>query len=94
METRQNMRNALKATSLAALMALGAGFAAGPSVAQDFGIRIGPDRPRVIERRGYRDDEVVERRVIRRAEPRRTVCTTRWRDGRRVEVCRSGGPRY
>ena len=77
------MRNALKTAGLAALMALGAGFAGAPAAAQEFGIRVGPDRPpRVIERRVYREERV---------RPRRTVCTTRWRDGRRVEVCRSGG---
>ena len=89
------MRDVLKMTGLAALVALGTGFAAGPVMAQDFGIRIGPDRPRV-ERRIYREERpYVERRIVRPA-PRRTVCTTRWRDARRVEVCRSGGggPRW
>jgi hypothetical protein len=88
METRQNMRNTLKMAGLAALMALGAGLAAAPATAQGLDIRVGPDRgPRVMERRVYREERV---------RPRRSVCTTRWRDGRRVEVCRSEGrgPRF
>ncbi len=80
------MRHVLKIAALAAL--LGAGALAAPTTAsaQGFSVQIGPDRPRV-ERRIYREPRVIERRVIR-PERRRTVCTTRWRDGRRIEVCR------
>jgi hypothetical protein len=99
------MRQALRIIGLAALVGLSAGV--NPVSAQDFGIRIGPDRPRVIERREYRgydepdvgerrvyrDPRVIERRIVRPA-PRRTVCTTRWREGRRVEVCRTVGRRF
>jgi hypothetical protein len=80
------MRHVFKAAALAGILTVGT-FAA-PAMAQpDFRIQIGPDRPRV-ERR------VIERRYVRPA-PRRTVCETRWRRGRPVEVCRTvRGPRW
>jgi hypothetical protein len=82
------MRQIVKMASLAAVMAIGAGVGQS-AFAQEFGVRIGPDRPRVVERRVYREERP---RMMRPA--RRTVCTTRWRDGRRVEVCRTEGRRF
>jgi hypothetical protein len=84
----ENMRHVLKIAVLATFVSAGAVASVGSASAQELRFRIGPDRDRV-ERR------VIERRVIRPA-PRRTVCTTRWRDGRRVEVCRTEGrgPRW
>ena len=81
------MRHVFKAAALAAVLTAGTFAASAPAMAQpDFRLQIGPDRPRV-ERR------VIERRYVRPA--RRTVCETRWRNGRRVEVCRTvGGPRW
>jgi hypothetical protein len=81
------MRHVLKIAALAGLLSVGATAWAVPASAQpDFRIQIGPDRPRV-ERR------VIERRYVRPS--RRTVCETRWRHGRRVEVCRTvRGPHY
>jgi hypothetical protein len=86
------MRQIVKFAGLAALMAVGIGAGTTPAAAQ-FDIRIGPDRPR-YERRFYEDERprYVERRYVRPG--RRTVCTMRWRDGRRVEVCRTVGPRF
>jgi hypothetical protein len=79
------MRHVLKIAVLAALVSAGAAASVGSASAQDFRIQIGPDRDRV-ERR------IIERRV---RPARRTVCTTRWRNGRRVEVCRTErGPRW
>lgn len=82
------MRHLLKTAGLAGVLAF-AGLTAGPASAQEFGIRIGPDRPRVIERREYREPDVIERREYReprvierrvyRAEPRR-VCRTEIRE--------------
>ena len=83
------MRHVLKIAVLAALVSAGAAASGGSASAQEFRFRIGPDRDRV-ERR------VIERRIIRPA-PRRTVCETRFRRGRQVEVCRTvrgGGPRW
>ena len=86
------MRHVLKIAALAALVTAGAAASAGSASAQEFRLRIGPDRDRV-ERR------VIERRIIR-PEPRRTVCTTRMRETvtpggriirRPVEVCRTRG---
>ena len=86
------MRHAVKIAGLAALLASGLAGWAEPASAQDFRLRIGPDRPRarIIERRDYR--------------PRRTVCRTEWRTTfrpngrvvrRPVEVCRTvRGPRW
>ena len=90
------MRHLLKTAGLAALLAF-AGVQAGPAAAQEFGIRIGPDRPRVIERRGYDGPRVIERRVYR---PGRRVCRTEIRERirpngvvvrRPVEVCTTRG---
>jgi hypothetical protein len=94
------MRHLLKTAGLAALVAF-AGLTAAPASAQEFGIRIGPDRPRVIERRDYREyrePRVIERRVYR-GGPRR-VCRTEMRERvrpngvvvrRPVEVCTTRG---
>jgi len=89
------MRHALRIAGLAALMALGAVVDTSPASAQEFGIRIGPARPRV-ERRISREPRVIERRVVR---PRR-VCRTEIRERirpngvvvrRPVEVCTTRG---
>lgn len=82
------MRHVLKIAALAALLGAGALGGSNAASAQGFSVQIGPDRPRV-ERRIYRErgPRVIERRVVR-PDRGRTVCTTRWRDGRRVEVCR------
>jgi hypothetical protein len=94
------MRHLLKTAGLAAVLAF-AGLTAGPAAAQEFGIRIGPDRPRVIERREYREPRVIERRVYR-PEPRR-VCRTEIRERvrpngvivrRPVQVCTTRGGGY
>jgi hypothetical protein len=90
------MRHALRIIGLAALVGLGAGVS--PVSAQEFGIRVGPDRPRVERReyRDYREPRVIERRIIRPA-PRR-VCRTEIRETvrpngvvvrRPVQVCTS-----
>lgn len=90
------MRYVLKIAGVAALIGAGTIAAPNPAAAQ-FSVQIGPDRPRVIERRVYREPRVIERRVYRPA-PRRTVCTTRIRETvtpsgriirRPVEVCRT-----
>jgi hypothetical protein len=89
------MRHVLKIAGIAVL--LGAGGVAGsePAAAQ-LSVQIGSDRGRVIERHDYRRPRVIERHVIR-PEPRRKVCTTKWRTtytsfGRRItrpiETCR------
>lgn len=90
------MRHVLKIAMLAALVSAGAAASTGSASAQEFRLRIGPDRDRV-ERR------VIERRVYRPA-PRR-VCRTEIREHvrpngvvvrRPVQVCttRGYGPRY
>jgi hypothetical protein len=93
------MRHALRIAGLAALMALGALVDTSPASAQEFGIRIGPDRPRV-ERRIYREPRVIERRVVR---PSRRECRTEIRERvrpngvvvrRPVQVCTTRGPRW
>jgi len=71
------MRHVLRLAGLAAFLGLGALAAAEPAAAQ-FSVRIGPDRPRVVERYDYRRPRLVERHVYRPA-PRRKVCTTKWR---------------
>jgi hypothetical protein len=89
------MRNVMKIAFLAALLAAGVVAGAEPAAAQ-FSVQIGPDRPRVVERRVYREPRVIERRVYR-PSPRRTVCTTTWRTEitsrgivrRPVERCRT-----
>jgi hypothetical protein len=87
-EEEETMRHVLRIATLAALLGAGTFAAPNSASAQGFNIQIGPDRPRV-ERRIYREREprIIERRIVR--EPRRTVCTERWRNGRRVEVCRT-----
>jgi hypothetical protein len=90
------MRYALRIAGLAALMALGAVVNTSPVSAQEFGIRIGPDRPRVIERRIYREPRVIERRVVRPARVCRTEIRERVRPNgvvvrRPVQVCTTRG---
>jgi hypothetical protein len=85
-EKRNNMRHVLKIAALAALVTAGAAASPGSASAQEFRLRIGPDRDRV-ERR------VIERRIVR---PSRRVCRTEIRERirpngvivrRPVEVC-------
>ena len=82
------MRHVMKFAGLAAVLCVGAVAGADMASAQGFSVRIGPDRDRVVERRVYREPRIIERRIIRPA-PRRTVCTMTWRNGRRIETCRT-----
>ena len=91
------MRHLLKTAGLAVLLAFAAGAQTAPASAQEFGIRIGPDRSRVIERREYGGPRVIERRVYR---PARRVCRTEIRERirpngvvvrRPVQVCTTRG---
>jgi hypothetical protein len=84
------MRDLVKISGLAALMAFGMGLGTPPASAQGLDIRIGRDRP-YVERR------VIERRVV---GPRRRVCRTEIRERirpngvvvrRPVQVCTTRG---